>query len=273
MNDIWDVVDNTPTLYLVALAWLLHRIGLSLRERRRELVVWQDVAAGGTFAVLTLRRLVWDTPVLATDVVLVLLRAAAFSMIAYGVMGMFALMWSGLNFAWRKLSRFFVDRWQALQYGFTPKVPERPSSVTSRVPSQATIREQTQREEQQALELEKIQAARRRRKELRLQTELVMEFALDQGRRDKLSTLLNTYADDTLPVDEYEARLEQFRDAIQLHSPAKPTKYNSLQDILNDFASQLADVEESTQSDFEKDSLRAMIMNERQITIQRFIQS
>jgi hypothetical protein len=45
-----------------------------------------------------------------------------------------------------------------------------------------------------------------------------------------------------------------------------------MQEIIDDFDKQIADVDNSTNSEFEKQSLRALILMERQNVIQRFIQ-
>ncbi|EMI22181.1 hypothetical protein RMSM_00898 [Rhodopirellula maiorica SM1] len=49
-------------------------------------------------------------------------------------------------------------------------------------------------------------------------------------------------------------------------------QYQCLQEIIDDFNRQLADVEQSTQSEFEKESLRSLILMERHNATQRFIQ-
>jgi hypothetical protein len=99
-----------------------------------------------------------------------------------------------------------------------------------------------------------------------------MEFAADKNRREKLNEFINTYADESLPVDVYQQRLEMIRNAVTRNSPAKAKQYHSMQEIIDDFDKQIADVDNSTNSEFEKQSLRALILMERQNVIQRFIQ-
>ena len=100
-----------------------------------------------------------------------------------------------------------------------------------------------------------------------------MEFAADQKRRKTLNEFIKTYADDSLPVEVYEQRLATIRDAAVRHAPARAKQYRSMQEIVDDFERQLVDVDQSTQSEFEKESLRSLILMERQNAIQRFIQS
>ena len=270
-------IDCTPTFYLLMLGYFLIQIGKAFAQRFPQTANYQSALAVLVFAYLTLPRLFYNQPYSPAGSIGIAVRAAAFAAITYGLAGFVAMahmhimslmrkMKSRLetwrhNFELRELHRIEEEE-QQFQDDYSPNF------VEAQDIAQREREEQARREEEDR----RREADRQRRLELRLKTELEMEFAADKSRREKLEELINTYADESLPVDVYQQRLEMIQNAVARNSPAKAKQYHSMDEIINDFDKQIVDVDNSSSSEFEKESLRALILMERQNAIQRHIQ-
>lgn len=270
-------IDNTPTFYLLMLGYFLVQIGRVFAQRYPKTANYQSGLAVLVFAYLTLPRLFYNEPYAPADGIGICVRAAAFSAITYGLAGFIAMAHMGIASLYQKARL----RWQAWQQTRALREQTQIADEEERLretysPSYVEVEAQAQRDREDQLnrdkEARRYEADRQRRLELKLQAELEMEFAADQNRREKLDQLINTYADESLPVDIYQQRLEMIRNAVVRNAPAVAKQYHSMQEIIDDFEKQLTDIDESTQSEFEKQSLRAMIMMERANVIQRHVQ-
>lgn len=273
MNGLLEIVDSAPGLYLFAVAFLIYQVASSMRRQISFIGAWQDVFGLGTFMFLLVRRLVWSSPSNAVEVMDVLFRAIAFGLVAFALAGV-----AGITCmtAWRSIQRICseartrVDRLRRVR---EQKRRDAEDAIPVPAPTARELERERLEREQREAEIQKREEDRQRRLELKLQAELEMEFAADQKRRKTLGEFIKTYADESLPVEVYEQRLATIRDAAVRNAPARAKQYRSMQEIIDEFDRQLADVDESTQSEFEKESLRSLILMERQNAIQRFIQS
>jgi hypothetical protein len=270
-------IDYTPTFYLLMLGYLLVQIGKHFAQRYPRTANYQSGLAVLVFAYLTLPRLFYQQPYSPAEGIGIAVRAAAFAAITYGLAGFIAMGHMGIV----SLLQKGKQRWQTWQSNRELREQQRIADEERRLqdsysPSYAEMQEAARRErevqERREEEARRREEDRQRRLELKLQAELEMEFAADKNRREKLNEFINTYADESLPVDVYQQRLEMIRNAVTRNSPAKAKQYHSMQEIIDDFDKQIADVDNSTNSEFEKQSLRALILMERQNVIQRFIQ-
>lgn len=271
-----SIIDFTPTFYLLMIGYFLVQIGRVFAQRYPKTANYQSGLAVFVFAYLTLPRLFYKPPYWLADGIGISVRAAAFAAIAYGLGGFVAMAHMGIKSLLQKTKL----RWQLWMQNRELREQQRITEEERRLqesysPSYAEVQEaeRREREEQERRNEEsRREADRQRRLELKLQAELEMEFAADKNRREKLNEFINTYADESLPVDIYQQRLEMIRNAVVRNAPAKAKQYPSMQEIIDDFDKQVADVDNSTNSEFEKESLRSLILMERQNAIQRFIQ-
>lgn len=271
MSQLLKIVDSAPGLYLFAVAFLIFQVACSMRRQVSFIADWQDVFGLGTFMFLLVRRLVWSSPTGVIEVMDVLFRAISFGLVAFGLAGVAGI---SCMTAWRSIQRIYTEvrfRFDQLRRAREQKRRDAENAIT-RAPTARELERERLEQEQREAEAKKGEEDRQRRLELKLQAELEMEFAADQKRRKTLNEFIKTYADETLPVDVYEKRLATIRDAAVRNAPARAKQYRSMQEIIDDFDRQLADVDQSTQSEFEKESLRSLILMERQNAIQRFIQ-
>jgi hypothetical protein len=272
MNQLLEIVDSAPGLYLFAVAYLIYQVACSMRRQLSFISAWQDVFGLGTFMFLLLRRLVWLQPQSASEVMDALFRAIAFGIVAFALAGAAGATWMTV---WRSIQRIQrqlsnrTERWRRARQQKRSAVENTPADPSQRA---REVAQQRQQQEQRETESRKKEEDRQRRLDLRLQAELEMEFAADENRRKTFHDFINTYAEDSLPVELYEQRLAIIRDAAVRNAPARVKQYRNMQEIIDDFDRQLADVDQSTQSEFEKESLRSLILMERHNAIQRFIQ-
>ena len=273
MSGLFEIVDSAPGLYLFAVAFLIYQVARSMRRQLTFIGVWQDVFGLGTFMFLLVRRLVWSSPTNAIEVMDVLFRAIAFGLVAFGLAGV-----AGISsmITWRSTQRTYLvsraqfDRWRRTR---EQKRRDAENAIPAPAPTARELEQARIERQRHEAKIQKREDDRQRKLELKLEVELEMEFAADQKRRKTLDEFIKTYADESLPVEVYEQRLAMIRDAAVRNAPARAKQYRSMQEIIDDFDRQLVDVDQSTQSEFEKESLRSMILMERQNAIQRFIQS
>ena len=249
MEKLFQVVDSAPGLHLFAVSITLFFVARSMRRDVTFIASWQDVCGLGTFMFLLVGRLFWSKPRVGdTDAVIVILfQAIAFGLIAFALAGVVGMTFHLCRKLWN-------DCGDIVQYLTGGRKKLRQQQVLESVVEQH------------------IETARQQKKDIRLETELAIEFQVDKGRREDFLNLLDVYSDESLSVDEYRARMDQFREAIAAYTPSKSRSYRSLQEIIDDFDNQLASVNQSQASEFEKESLRSLIQLEKQNAIQRFIQ-
>lgn len=272
-----SIIDFTPTFYLLMIGYFLVQIGRVFAQRYPKTANYQSGLAVFVFAYLTLPRLFYKPPYWLADGIGISVRAAAFAAIAYGLGGFVAMAHMGTKSLFQKTKMRWQTWMQNREFREQRQMEDEERRLRdSHQPSYDEMQElaRLEREEQERRDEEarRREADRQRRLELRLKAELEMEFAADKSRREKLDQLINTYADESLPVDIYQQRLEMIQNAVSRNSPAKAKQYHTMQEIIDDFDRQIADVNSSTNSEFEKESLRALILMERQNVIQRFIQ-
>lgn len=266
-SKLLEQVDNAPAGYLFAAAFLIFQMGRVVRNDVPLLKAWQTVGGFSVFTILLLRRLFADVPHAGDEVMGAIFRAGAFGCISYGVTGVAGTIYLAIyrvaqQSTWRVQNGW--ARWQRTMDARKP-MPAPPK------PSQAELRQQELEAEQRKAELEKRETERRRKEDLRMQLELDIEFAADKQRRERVDDYVQRYTDDRLSVAEYENRLDQIREAALRSVPKQQKQYETLLELINDFERRREDVENSIQSEFEKASLLALMEEERQLAIERFL--
>lgn len=272
--NIWHVIDGAPTLYLFTSGYALHALGQSLARRKPSLEYWQYAAGALTFTVLMLRRLIADSPEVFAGVVLVVLRGAAFGLIAYGLAGTLGVLvlvlhetFSRARWRVQVLRRQLDDRrCRAAQ----AKRAELLAAERPPIRDGAAERIQAEQREREARHQEEEQ---RRKQRERLRAELEMMFALDQDRREHFLSLIQSCDDAGLSADEYEDRIAMICEAISRYAPRRSKRFTSLNELMVYYDGRIAEIDESGAGEDEIEHLKALISMERQQAIGRLIQA
>lgn len=267
-DEVFYLLDHASAGYLFMSALFIYLIGRRIRNDVPMLSVWQTVIGSAVFVMLLVRRLFIHVPYGGGEITDALFRAAAFGAMTFGIAGCIGTIVLALYRSWQLV--FYKTK----SFGFGVKRfwdARRPAPKPV-APTAAELRRMASEDQRRREQREQYHAENQRREELKMQLELDIEFATDKMRRERVDEFIDKYANQTLTLNEYERRLNAIREAA-LRDTRKTTRhYESIQEIITDYQQQFDDIEKSINTEFEKEMLRALLEQERQTALQRFIQ-
>ncbi|MCA9129708.1 MAG: hypothetical protein KDB22_21630 [Planctomycetales bacterium] len=278
MNELWRVIDTAPSSYVLMLAFFLYQLRHMSQRNPPSVLSWQEAGGFGLFLMLGLRRLVWETPEQPLHVLNVLCRAAAFGVIGFSLVGVIGVAWCGTLGIMKKfkfeIQYSLARRRQAREQRELVRQREIQAHRTTprRLPTAEEIRRQEQEREDQKQRDELMLKQSREKEELRMEAELELEIALDEDRRMRFRHLMNQFAEEDLPVDHYQRRLQKIREALATQASGHHGHGGSLEDILEDFSKREESLRRSVSDPDELDTMLSFLAGQRARAIQRFME-
>ncbi len=278
-----SIVDESPGFYLFLSAFMTFLLGRELQSQQWSIAKWQSVAGATVFLSLVVRRLLFSPPSVASHAMEALFRSACFSMLAYGLFGIVAIVAISLASSGTKTWRNASSRWQSFQRNRRQAADEArrrqqreeqerlaalPRTAEEIEHLKEIERWERQQEEEQRISAAKREADRQLRSELELKMKLKIQLAVDAERKKELERLMAQFTDSTLPIDQFERRIEMIEESIQDFIPKANKNYRSIEHVLEDYTAKIQQVTDSDQTKEQKDYLRAILAMERDSMIQ-----
>lgn len=270
----YTLLRQGDLLTLLFAIFAMHYIGLRFIRGQPTLRAWGVRLAAVVLVLFGLLRLLETPQPTANDIL---------SAVIIGAFG--AGLTIGPTWIVLAIAGFLAEQLFKLRCDFQRRVSRMLNAFQQRVrESERERRQQEAQRERQRLvpqqechrkELEQqreaLEAEKRKRDSLRLAAELELEFALDQEHQERMRKLVDKFADESLPVEEYEKRIQAVRDSVTRNAN-RSRSYRSITEVVQEFDQRLADLDQLELTEEEKESLQALLMMERQQVLQRLMQ-
>ncbi|EMI55107.1 hypothetical protein RSSM_03431 [Rhodopirellula sallentina SM41] len=104
---------------------------------------------------------------------------------------------------------------------------------------------------------------------MELRLKLRLRLTTDDEIKQVLEELMTEFMSTSLPMDQFEKRIAMLEQAISEFIPRREKNYQSIEEVLSDYDEKIRQVDCSSHAKEQKDSLKAVLLMERDSMVQR----